>query len=125
MVEISIDSGALRLDVLGWHRLLALKKRIVVPLDRIRGVRIDESVARGPKGLRLPGTDLPGVITAGSYYHKGEWSFWDLCDPAKAIVIDLAGDRYQRLIVEVRDREGAVRLIEGAIAGREGADREG
>ena len=77
-------------------------------------VRVDPETARTPDGLPLPGTYLPWVITAGSYWRPGRWSFWCVHDPARAIVIDLTGDRYSRLVLQVDDPVATVAAIEDA-----------
>lgn len=61
------------------------------------------------------GTNLPGVITAGTFYQDGERVFWDVHHPEKTIVIDLDDERYNELIVEVDDPEEAVKLIQTAL----------
>jgi hypothetical protein len=40
---------------------------------------------------------------------------WDMHHPEKTIVIDLRDERYNRLVVEVPDPEGAVKLIQNAL----------
>jgi hypothetical protein len=90
MVEVRIDEDNLILDVQGWDKLWALKSQLAIPLENIRGVKVDPSVARGPKGLRAPGTYLPGVVTAGTFYQEGKRIFWDVHNPDNVIVIDLA-----------------------------------
>lgn len=69
-----------------------------------------------PKGIRSPGTHIPGVITAGTFYIDGERIFWDVHDPARAVVIELHDERYARLIVQVAGPRATVTLIEAAIA---------
>jgi hypothetical protein len=49
-------------------------------------VRVAEKLPKfGFRGLRMPGTHLPGVIIAGSYYYyqQGKWAFWDVHDMKK------------------------------------------
>jgi hypothetical protein len=86
-------------------------------LGHIREVhRADPGIARGWwKGIRAPGTFLPGVIIAGTYYTGGERVFWDVSDATKAIVIELTGEAYARLIVEVSDPEATIALIRDAM----------
>ena len=68
------------------------------------------------KGIRLPGTHLPGVIAAGSFYtFGGEWVFWDVHDPQKALTINLAHEHYIKLVVEVDDPVATVAAIEEAV----------
>src|SRR5215472_4108496 len=78
--------------------------------------RADPEAARGwYHGIRLPGTNLPGVITAGTFYHDGQRVFWDVHDPENTIVIELHDDRYNELVVEVENPAQAVALIRNAL----------
>ena len=116
MVDLSIAEGKLTLHVRGADKLWALKSSLEIPLVHIRGVRVDAEVARGWwHGIRMPGTNVPGVITAGTFYQDGKRVFWDVHHPEKTIVIDLHDERFNELVVEVADPEGAVRLIHNAL----------
>ena len=112
MVEFSLDGSTIRFEVQGLHRLWAFKSRLEVPLAHIRGVTSDPNVARGWwKGLRMPGTNIPNIIVAGTFYMNMKRTFWDVSNAAKAIVIYLEGNRYDRLVIEVQDPEAAVGQI--------------
>ncbi len=63
----------------------------------------------------MPGTSVPGVIKAGTFYWDGKRVFWDVHHPEKTIVIDLHDERYNQLIVEVEDPQAAVGLIQSAL----------
>jgi hypothetical protein len=115
MVTISIVEDRLHIEVQGWDKLWALKGSLDVPLANIRSVRYDPEIAKGwYHGMRMPGTSLPGVITAGTFYQSGRKVFWDVHHPDKTIVIELEDDRYNELIVEVEDPDDAVRRIRDA-----------
>ena len=117
MIEIAVDNQTLNLEVRGLDKLWALKSRLEIPLANIRGVAADPTIARGWwKGLRAPGTHVPGVIIAGTFYQDGKRIFWDVHNAENTIVIDLADDRYDQLIVEVRDPTAAVSLINDALS---------
>ena len=116
MVDLSIAEGKLTLHVRGADKLWAFKSSLEIPLVHIAGVRADAEAARGwYHGIKMPGTNMPGVITAGTFYQHGKRVFWDVHHPEKAIVIDLHDERYQQLVVEVDDPEGAVTLIRSAL----------
>ncbi|HET8654571.1 MAG TPA: hypothetical protein VFL93_03575 [Longimicrobiaceae bacterium] len=118
MVEISIEGPNAVFEVQGLDRLWALKSRLEIPLKHVGGVRADPSVARGWwKGFRAPGTELPGVIRAGTFYQHGKRIFWDVHDPERTIVVELADERYDELIIEVADPAAAVSFLERARAG--------
>lgn len=115
MVELSIAEGKLMLHVKGADQLWAFKSSLEIPLIHVAGVRADPEVARGWwHGIRMPGTNMPGVITAGTFYQDGKRVFWDVHHPDKTIVIDLHDERYNQLIVEVADPKAAVNLIQSA-----------
>ncbi|MGB8888019.1 MAG: hypothetical protein WCC87_14910 [Candidatus Korobacteraceae bacterium] len=112
MTDLSISEGKLLLHVHGADKLWALKSSLEIPLQHVAGIRADPEAARGWwHGLKLPGTNVPGVITAGTFYQDGKRVFWDVHDPEKTIVIDLHDERYNQLIVEVADPGAAVALI--------------
>ena len=115
MVDLSIADGKLTLHVRGADKLWAFTSSLELPLTHISGVRADAEAARGwYHGIRMPGTNVPGVITAGTFYQDGKRVFWDVHHPEKAIVIDLHDERYSELIVEVEDPDAAVNLIQNA-----------
>jgi hypothetical protein len=116
LVDLAIAEGKLTLHVRGADKLWALKSSLEIPLVHIAGVRADPETARGwYHGIRMPGTNVPGVITAGTFYQDGKRVFWDVHHPEKTIVIDLHDERYHELVVEVDDPEGAVKLIQNAL----------
>jgi hypothetical protein len=66
-------------------------------------VDVDPDQARLPwSGLPVRGERgwLPGMIAAGQVRQDGRWAFWDVHDPERAVIIDLADERYDRLVVD-------------------------
>lgn len=116
MVDLSVAEGKLTLHVRGADKLWAFKSSLEIPLVHIAGVRADPQAARGwYHGIRLPGTNVPGVITAGTFYQDGKRVFWDVHDPEKTIVIDLPDERFNQLVVEVADPDATIQLIQTAL----------
>lgn len=115
MAEIAIVGDKLIVQLRGWEQVWALKRRIEVPLACVRRAVIDPAIARRPEGMRAPGTYLPWVISAGTYRGRGKRAFWSVRNPAKAVVIDLAGHHYTRLVIEVDDPLETVDAIERAL----------
>lgn len=120
MVNISIEAGRVRFAIEGWDKLWALKSQLEIPLEHIVSVRADPDPARGWfHGIRLPGTQIPGLITAGSFYWSDGVVFYDVHDPEHAIVVELNHEHYNRLVVEVEDPEASTNMLTAAIdAGR-------
>jgi hypothetical protein len=122
MVELTIEAGAVRVDVRGLHRLLALRRKLEFPLSAVRSARrlTPSELGGWWKGWRMPGTHVPGVLVAGTYYREGQRHFWDVRHAEQAIAIELEGARYDRLFVEVEDPEQALSAL-GAASGSAGA----
>ncbi len=116
MVELNIEEGKLKIHVKGADKLWSFRSTLEIPLAHIAGVRADGTVDEGWwKGVRLLGTNLPGVITAGTFYHHGKKIFWDVHHPENTIVLELHDERYDELIVEVEDPNSALGLIRDAL----------
>lgn len=114
-MDLSIAEGKLTLHVRGADKLWSFKSSLEIPLVHISGVRVDTEAARGWfHGIRMPGTNVPGVITAGTFYQDGKRVFWDVHHPENTIIIDLHDERYNQLIVEVDDPATAINLIKNA-----------
>ena len=117
MVDISISGGTLTLHVRGADKLWALKASLEIPLQHITGIRADPSIAHGWwHGIRMLGSNIPGVLTAGTFYQHGKRVFWDVHDPANTIVIELADERYDELIVEVANPKATVEQVKAALS---------
>jgi hypothetical protein len=116
MVELAVGEGKLTLRVQGADKLWAFQSSLEVQLAHIAGIRSDPEIARGWwHGVRMPGTNVPGVITAGTFYQDGKRIFWDVHNPANTIVIRLRDERYDELVVEVADPQAAVKMIQDAL----------
>src|SRR5512142_776999 len=114
MATIHLTADQVIVEIQGWHRLLSFRRGFQIPLTHVRGVTADPGAAGEPKGLRAPGTYVPGVLAVGTFYRDGERVFWDVRNPSRAVVIQLTDERYDRLVIEVADPRATVELIEPA-----------
>jgi hypothetical protein len=116
VTAVNVAEGKLILEVEGWDKLWSLRSRLEIPLEHVAGVYSDPEIARGVwHGLRIGGTSVPGVITAGTFYQHGEWIFWDVHHPENTIVFDLHDEHYKKLVIEVADPAEAVGRIQSAL----------
>ncbi len=116
VADIEIDGATLFVHIRGSDKFWALATKLEVPLAHIAGVDIDVSDAHSAwHGLRMGGTNLPGVITAGRFVQHGQWTFWDVHDPSKAIAIRLHDERYSRLVIGVEDPQASAAAINSAL----------
>lgn len=116
MVDLSIAEGKLVLHVRGADKFWALKSTLEIPLEHVTGIHADPAVARGWwHGLKLMGSELPGVLLAGTFYQHGQKIFWDVHNPENTVVIDLRHESYGQLIVEVANPPVAVEQVQAQL----------
>ncbi|WP_433724700.1 hypothetical protein ACQP0C_28080 [Nocardia sp. CA-129566] len=115
MVELEVADDKVTVRVLGGHRLLALREHVTFDLADITEITTAPVDLR-PPWVRAPGTFFPGVIAAGTYRGKGRKEFWDTTFGGQAILIDLAGPGFTRLVVDVGDPDAAMRSLSAAVA---------
>ena len=117
MARIDIHEDTLVVTIEGWHKLLALKHKIEVPIASICGVRVRPEVPKF-NDPDFRGTHVPGKVVAGMSL-RGEDGvvFCDVEDPKRAIAIDLEGEsQLSHIIIELSDMtpEQACKIIERA-----------
>lgn len=116
MATITVEGDRLKVRLSGWQSWFALKREIDVALNNVVSAEAGTLTSKRPDGLRLPGTYLPGVITAGSYWWRLRgWSFWSVRHEARAIDIRLRDEHYNRVVVEVVDPPATATMIAEAI----------
>jgi hypothetical protein len=116
MVTLEVVDRTLKLHVVGLDQLWSFKAELNIPLAHIVDARPAAEEARTWfHGLRAPGTSVPGIITAGTYYDGSGRVFWDVHDAERAIVILLRDERYARLIIEVDNPTSAIALVQDAL----------
>ena len=117
MTNVMIEDGKLAIQMEGWDKFWSLRSRLEIPLAHIKDVCADPHIAEGWwKGLRVAGAQIPGVLTAGTFYHHGDWVFWDVHKPENAIVIGLHDEHYKKLIIEVANPAETVAQIQAAMS---------
>jgi hypothetical protein len=89
-----------------------------VPLEHVRGARIDPDVVRHGPWLGAGSTDalLDYAVAAGPMLVRGRHEFWDVHFPERTIVVDLADEQYARLVIDVDDPEATAAEINAAVA---------
>ena len=100
MAELLIEGGELRVRLSALEKLGAMRGDISIPLVTITGVRISDDPWSELRGIRSPGTGLPGVISLCTRRGKG------ICDFAavygrtgQAVVIETSGAQFNRLVI--------------------------
>lgn len=98
----------------GLMRIWAFHSGVDLPVTSISDVGVAErrSLARG---IKLPGSAVPGLITAGTYRVGSERNLWMVGRAKRVLVIELHGEKYRHLVVEVEDPEAATEALRAAM----------
>ena len=119
MVDVRVDGDHVVFEVEGVDKLWALRSRLEFPLAHITNVETNaEQVGRWWHGIRLLGTYMPGILTAGTFFYHQELVFWDVHDPARTIIVSLDHEHYKKLIVEVADPPATLAQLRAALPRR-------
>ena len=111
MITISKDDNHFIFNVNGMHKLWAFKSELTIPFENITNAHQDIESVRGWKGWRAPGTSIPSIITAGTFYKDGNKIFWDVSNIENCIIVDLKDEDYKQLIIEVHNPTDALQIL--------------
>lgn len=114
---IEVEGSSVVVTPRGLNKAWALKSRLAVPLACIDSIRVVDP-KQLPWGWRMPGTDVPGLIRAGSYTRKGEWSFYLFRGGKPVVLIELHGTRFTRIGVETHDPASVASELNKALGDR-------
>ena len=111
-VSVTIDADGVHVRPHGLDVLWCLSSGVTVPIEAVEGTQAVPTSALPPRGFRLPGSYIPGVITAGSYGTGDNRTFWDVRRGDPVLVITCTeGSPYRQIVLEVDDaRATAARL---------------
>lgn len=119
MVSIELAEGMLVLDVQGLDKLWSLRSTLRVPIEHVKGAQEAAGAGLGWfEAVKLGGSALPGLLTAGTFYQNGGLVFWDVHDGTNAIRIALEHETYRELVVEVDDPAATCARINDAVKRR-------
>jgi hypothetical protein len=106
-VDLVVEDGTLIVRLGKRDAAFAFRRQVSIPLEQISGVATAGRTSVPRHGLRLPGTEIPGFIRAGSYGRGPKREFWDVRKGETVLVIDTTGAAsYARLVLEVDDPAG-------------------
>jgi hypothetical protein len=98
-LKLEISNGKLKIDLEGLEKALAIKGGFEIPLQNILKAGT-EAHRTGWEETRAPGTHLPGVTKAGTYYTPRGKEFWYVTDKG-VLVLELENESYKRIILSI------------------------
>ncbi len=105
-MELSINHDRLRIDLNPWERVWAFffNQTLEISIAHIRQVTIAKPETDW-KDVRLPGTFLPGVIKAGTYYTSQGREFWYATHDHDYLTLELDDEFYKRIVLTIEQSQ--------------------
>jgi hypothetical protein len=116
MAELLIDNGALHVRLSALEKLGAFRGDIAIPLEAITNVRVSDEPWSELRGMRAPGTGIPGVISLCTRRGPGIRDFAAVYRRfGQAVVVEIRGAQFDRLVISRPDAEDVVDRIARAL----------
>ena len=103
MAEVQIDGTELVLHLRALEKAEGAHGDIRLPLSAVTAVRSVDDPWPELRGIRAPGTGLPNVIAVGTRRGKFGKDFAAVHGKGPAVVVELEGADYGRLVVTADD----------------------
>ncbi|ONH30592.1 hypothetical protein [Pseudofrankia asymbiotica] len=109
MAKVEVAGGRVEVVLSQKERLAALRGDVSAALGEIVDVRVSPHPFGELRGIRAPGTGVPGVIAIGTWRHRGGKDFVAIYRGRPAVVVTLAPDsEFERFIIGVEDPDETV-----------------
>ncbi len=117
MNRVTVTDTTLVVEPRGLDKMWSFTRRIEVPLAHVRGATFDPGANHDRKGIRSPGLAVVGKWS-GTFRKDGDRSFWNVSAPGRTIVVELADESWDRLILTVDEPRLLVDGINTAMTAR-------
>ena len=101
MIDLQITGDTVEFSVRGLWAILAMRRRVTVQREHIVSVHVESLPRLAVHGLRMPGTHLPGVVIAGTFYENDGRSFYCVSRFHEVLIVDLVSEPFRRLLINV------------------------
>jgi hypothetical protein len=120
-MKLNLDNESLTIEFEWYEQLWAftLDKQLRIPLSHIDRVTTAEPQSNWAE-IRAPGTFLPGVIKAGTYYTKRGKEFWYVTAEKDYLTLELHDEPYRRLIITTPNHISWCEQIDRVLLGDRG-----
>jgi hypothetical protein len=111
MADLSISDATVTVVLSAVERLEGVHGDVSVPRSSVVGARQVPDGLAEVHGIRSPGTAFPGVMMVGTWRDSDSVTFAACHGHRPAVVVDLAGQAYDRLIVTIDNPEETVERL--------------
>ncbi len=101
-MKLQIANGILEIKFNTTEKILSIHGSMQIPLSHIAqvtGMLLEPTW----KAIRMPGTNIPGIIKSGTYYTNRGKEFWYLTRGNEVLRLELKDESYNRVILGIKD----------------------
>ena len=114
MAEIALHDSTIVLAMSRLEHLEGFRADLEAPLTSVTAVRAVDDPWPELRGMRAPGTGLPGVVAVGTRRGSFGKDFAAVHGKGPGVVVDFAGQRFQRWVLTVDDPDPVVASVASA-----------
>jgi len=103
MARLVIKEHTITVALSLGEKLEVMRRNVTVPRWAVLGVRVVADGLAEVRGVPGPGIEVPGVRMAGTFIHPGSAMFAMCRGHGPAVLIELSGQAFDRLVVTVDD----------------------
>ena len=111
MADLVINDSSVTVVLSAAESIESVHGDVSVPRSSVVGARQVPDGLAEVHGIRARGTTFPGVVMVGSWRESGSVTFAACHGHRPALVVDLAGQAYDRLIVTIDNPEETVQRL--------------
>ena len=111
MAHFEVDGDQLILRLTTEEHLEGIHRDLTVPRASVVSARVAEDVWSELRGVRAPGTGIPGVIAVGTRRGSFGKDFAAVHGKGGGVVVELTGQAFERLVITAPDPEAEVARI--------------
>jgi len=116
-IDFEDEALVIRFDGLG--ALTTLTRKVRIPHTAIGSVSIGLHDPPGLLAWKIGLSTPPfGTTQRGRFRERGRWSFFDVDDRERAVVLDLSGHEYRRVVLTVDDPESFFQKLHARLPDR-------
>jgi hypothetical protein len=108
VANLLIDDDTVTVELTTMEKAESVHGNFRIPRSAIAGYwTVPDGLAEVP-GFKLAGAGVPGGLKVGTWVGGGKRTFAVCHGPNPAVVLELTGERYDRVVVTVDDPEDAI-----------------
>lgn len=112
MADLTVEGRDLIVRLSSLEKLGAFRGDVRVPVSAVQAVRVSDRPWSELRGLRAPGTGVPGLISLCTRRGRGFRDFAAVYRRQPAVVVECSGAAFDRLVISRPDAGAKARMLE-------------